>query len=507
MKLRKIVFIIVITGIMLVPYLIGLWSIAEDRVFVGFLVNPTDGNSYLAKMQLGLGGDWRFKLPYTAESGEGAYLFLFYIFLGHLCRWTGLAPITIYHLARLLSGVVLFYVLDVFFQEIFGKESPESANKSFYLASIGAGLGWLASFAGVLSSDLWIPEAYPFFSAYATPHFPLGMALLLAIFTVSLREMSWRQYVVLAISGAFLAVIMPFGVVTAGMVLGIQLIWKLIESHKIFWQPVFSALALGGPLLLYQYWATVTDPILAGWNTQNVTTAPEIWELVIGFLPALLLVFWGMRDYRQLFKNEATRLLIIWMLISLGLIYFPFSLQRRFMFALFVPVSGLAVQGLMSSAFNKKQREGMWNALLILSVPTNIILLLSGLYGIQTQDLKLYLTRDEKAVLEWIGENTSKDALILSSPEMGLFIPAQTGRRVLYGHPFETVDADQEKDLVESFYSEASNVFLGDVLKERGIDFIFYGPRETALGYPRVLQNLTVAFSRGEVVLFAVGDY
>jgi len=149
----------------------------------------------------------------------------------------------------------------------------------------------------------------------------------------------------------------------------------------------------------------------------------------------------------------------------------------------------------------------MWNTLLILSVPTNIILLLSGLYGIQTQDLKLYLTRDEKAVLEWIGENTSNDALILSSPEMGLFIPAQTGRRVLYGHPFETVDADQEKELVESFYSESSNAFLGDVLKERGVDFIFYGPRETALGYPRVLQNLTVAFSQGEVALFAVGDY
>ena len=41
--------------------------------------------------------------------------------------------------------------------------------------------------------------------------------------------------------------------------------------------------------------------------------------------------------------------------------------------------------------------------------------------------------------------------LILSSPEMGLFIPAQTGRRVLYGHPFETVNADAEKDLVLVF--------------------------------------------------------
>jgi len=427
--------------------------------------------------------------------------------LGHLCRWTGLSTIVMYHLARLLSGGVLFYALDVFFQEVFCNESSELADKSYYLATIGSGLGWVASFAGVLSSDLWIPEAYPFFSAYATPHFALGMALLLIIFTISLRETGWWQCVTLVITGTFLAVIMPFGVVTAGIVLGIELICKFIGSHKFVWQPVFFTLALGGPLLLYQYWAAVTDPVLAGWNSQNVTTAPEIWELIIGFLPALLLVFWGMRDYRQLFKNNATRLLIIWMLISLVLIYFPFSLQRRFVFALYVPVAGLAVQGLMSSAHKKRQSERIWCMLLLLSVPTNIILLLSGLYGIQTQDQKLYLTRDENAVLEWISENTASDALILSSPETGLFIPAQTGRRVLYGHPFETVDANREKDLVESFYSESSNAFLDNVLKERDVDFIFYGPREAALGYPEVLQNLKVAISQGEVALFAVGDH
>ena len=507
MKPRKIFYILVVVVITILPYMAGFLSSGEDRVFVGFLVNPYDGNSYLAKMQLGLRGGWKFHLPYTADSGNGAYLFLFYIFLGHLSRWLGLAPITMFHLARVLSGVTLFVVLHVFYDTVYGRGNSEAANKAFYLAVVGSGLGWVASFAGMLSPDLWIPEAYPFFSAYATPHFPLGMALLLVTFTISLQELNWLRIVTLVISGGLLGVIMPFGVVLTGIVLTVQAVCEAIQSHKIVWLPVFSSLSIGGPLVLYQYWATLSDPILAGWNVQNVTPAPKILELVLGFLPVLFVALWGMVNYRQLWQNPAIRLLNVWVLTSLVLVYSPFSLQRRFMFALFVPVAGLAVQGLMSAQLKKKQKMYVWYALLFLSIPTNVILVLSGLYGIQKQDPRLYLTGHEKAVLEWVDENTPDDALILSSPEIGLFIPAQTGRKVLYGHPFETVNAEEEKFFVESFF--AGNLGEEDgmrSIKGRGVDFIFYGPREAKLGYPDGLEKMKVVFRQGEVVLFAVGD-
>ncbi len=53
-----------------------------------FLFGSDDGYSYLAKMRLGLRGDWLFTLRYTAEPHSGALLFLPYIALGKL---TGLA--------------------------------------------------------------------------------------------------------------------------------------------------------------------------------------------------------------------------------------------------------------------------------------------------------------------------------------------------------------------------------------------------------------------------------
>lgn len=108
---------------------------------------------------------------------------------------------------------------------------------------------------------------------------------------------------------------------------------------------------------------------------------------------------------------------------------------------------------------------------------------MASLSGIQTHNLKIYLSESEKDALEWIEENTSPDSIILSSPEMGLFIPAQTGRRVIYGHPYETINALEVEMLVSEFYtgilSEAETRYF---IEESHIDFMMVGPRERSFG-------------------------
>jgi len=69
------VFYGIVSGVFLVasllPYLVAARSGGEELVFGGFLLNPIDGNSYLAKMQQGYAGTWRFTLPYTAQKSAG----------------------------------------------------------------------------------------------------------------------------------------------------------------------------------------------------------------------------------------------------------------------------------------------------------------------------------------------------------------------------------------------------------------------------------------------------
>jgi signal peptidase I len=81
--LRKaIVLSVGVALLTLIPYVISNSMVDPDSMFSGFLLNPVDGFSYLAKMQQGSSGDWLFHLPYAAEPGEGALLFIYYIHLG-----------------------------------------------------------------------------------------------------------------------------------------------------------------------------------------------------------------------------------------------------------------------------------------------------------------------------------------------------------------------------------------------------------------------------------------
>jgi len=143
------------------------------------------------------------------------------------------------------------------------------------------------------------------------------------------------------------------------------------------------------------------------------------------------------------------RVLLVWCLAGIILLYLPIGLQRRLMIGLMIPLAGLSALGLQYLSFGSVRRQlGLTGLLFLLAVPTNLIVLLAGVHGVLVHDSLLYLTRAESQGLNWLAEHTPNSALVLASPEMGLFIPAYSGQRVIYGHPFETRQAEDMKGLV-----------------------------------------------------------
>ncbi len=173
------------------------------------------------------------------------------------------------------------------------------------------------------------------------------------------------------------------------------------------------------------------------------------------------------------------------------------------MMGLFVPLAGLAALGFEHLAAGSRRRAfSLGVVLLILSLPTTWLVLLSAQHGIQTHEPLLYLTRSEQKALDWLGSNTPSDALVLAGPDTGLFIPAQTGRRVLYGHPFETVNAEVEKaDVTEYFRSGGENPPL---TAQYPINYILVGPRERKLGNFLALTDLQIVYQADDVTIYAV---
>jgi len=496
-----IVFLLMIT----MPYLYAANVASGKYTFGGFLLNPIDGNSYLAKMYEGWRGEWRFTLPYTAEDSRGGYLFFLYLALGHLARVMGGSRILLFHLARIAASLVMLASLHRFLGSTI--DDKRVILTAFSIAVLGSGMGWIALMFGLFTSDFWVAEAYPFLSAYANPHFPLGLALLLYVFTFNQdkkqenRKVWWK----ILLAAFLMGLVMPFGVVLALLVLLAVAAWELYPRFDKFknstnlWR-AFWVLLGGVPVLFYDLWVIHQDRLLSVWNAQNKTPSPSLVDLLISLSPVLFLavlaVPWVIRS-----ESSNIRLLIVWSLIGLVLLYIPWDLQRRFMMGIFIPLSTLAAIGLGKIAKSARAYSLLSVILILFIIPTNIIVLLASLQGAAKHDKQLYLTKEELQAYQWIEANTMPDALILAAPENGLLIPGYTGRRVFYGHPFETPNSEHELNRVMSF-------FQGDMDQTSSLlsqaDYLYIGPRERELGWKSAPVKLHIVYENPVVTLYGV---
>ncbi len=501
---------VLIVGLSCLPYLYAWLSTPADTFYTGLIVNPYDGNSYLAKMRQGARGEWLFHLPYTPEEHPGAFIYTFYLFLGHLAAWTGLPLILVYHLARVLSGVFLLLVAYRF-AALFLEDIGERRT-AFLLIGLSSGLGWLAS-PFLLTPDLWIPEAVTFYAIFTNPHFPLVVALMLLIFAHVVEGRLWWA----CLASFLLAVIQPFGLLTIYAVLGGYLALRWIMDKRFPRLEVIITVASGVvtvPLIIYDFYVFTSNPAMKAWAAQNLTLSPPPWHFALGyglvFVLALAGLVWSIRERCNL-------LLATWVVVNVSLLYAPFSLQRRLVTGLHIPLCILAAVGLCR--YLLPRRPLLRNVIIALTLPTNILLLVASTGGAARHEHPLHVYRAEKEALDWLRENTAPHEVVLASPGEdspgpfpfpgnGLLIPAWAGNRVLYGHPFETIEAEEKRAQVKTFFARETEAQVRrEILERYDVDYVFYGPQERASGADlEGLPFLTAVYRNDLVTIYRCSD-
>jgi hypothetical protein len=521
-----------VVGVILasLPYLIVLWATPPDLAYTGFLTNPEDGNTYLAKMRQGQRGAWRFRLAYTAEPHEGEYIFLYYIALGQLARLLGLdapgALIWLWHAARAVNGLILlltlYYAIAHWFHDVALRRF------AFAITALGSGLGWLVALLGSTTVDLWVPEGYVWYSVFANPHFPLAIALMLLVLVWSVTPWGERRaralpLVQVGLGTVALGLVLPLGLLNLGAALATYALFLWIQRRRLPWQEIASGAVIaltGGPFVLNAYLATVRNPMMALWSAQNQTPSPPPWDYAVGYGIVLLLAAVGARAALRR-RRDSDWALVIWAVSTAVLLYLPFGLQRRLVFAWIVPLGMLATRG-WDALRRREGRRGRvprragrvatragprGAAVWALVALTPVFLVLISVAGALGHHPLIFMDRDEKATLDWLadGANAGASDLVVAAPRTGLFIPAWSGQRVWYGHSFETAHGDRRRAQLAAFYRDGDRSLLDQPPPLRA-HFVWYGPREAALSEGRWQPDpdWRIAFQQGAVTLYAL---
>jgi hypothetical protein len=446
---------LLIVGLVSLPYLAGWLLTPAGYHFTGLLVNPIDGHSYLAKIGQGAAGSWLFRLPYTSEPHEPVLVFTYHLALGHLAPAN--SPLTwvwLYHLARSFFGVAVllaFYGTASFFMQ-----DVAQRRLAFLFAGLASGLGWLVG----SGPDLTVPEAVTFASLLVNGHFgATSLLILLAIVGITVAPAGKRWWGLLVIVGASLAMIQPYALLVVGLAAGGWVTARGIQERRLPRLPsgrlVLVALA-ASPILIYYLWMLRTNPHISRWMAQNITPSPPLWQWLSAYgilVPLAAAGAWRSATRR----TPADWLLLAWAGGQLALMLFPISLQRRLSTGLHLPLCLLAAVGwreVIAHRLAARRRRVLEAALLLIAFPSNLLLLLAGPHAVLTRDPYVLLSDDQWEAMAWLREQVPAEAVVLTDDELGTIVPAWGGgARVVYGHPFETLEAEDKRTAVNQFCS------------------------------------------------------
>ncbi len=491
--------------------------------FMGVLHNFQDGATYISKMRLGYEGNWLVYFQHTPEPHIGAFIQVIYLLLGHVARLLSFPPIVVFHVARMLASLFMYGALYQLGATIWTR--VRARRVFFVIAVLGAGLGWL--FAPLLQDtafpDLAVPEAFPFYSTFMNVHFPLTigcLALVIGLFITAYRpgsegdpsvDSAWPLASLLSIA---LALLYPQALVPIGgaLILYVGIVgWRdqRVPLRMLRW--LLALILPAVPIAGYYIITVIYNPAMALWNSQNQTFAPTPPELLIGLGIPLLVALPGIYRAVRRFERDGDRLMLLWLLVMVVALYLPLNVQRRFVVGLMIPVAYFATRAIEDVWLPHISRR--WRPILIcifiplISVSQVLMLflpVLPAITGYPQAVVGIFLESDYSSTYRWLEDRTRDTDAVLAAPLVSIWIPGWAGARSVYGHPYETLEAEKKQRQVLDWYSGATTgTACGALLGQYDVRYILYGPEEEKLGQTACLDGLRQLAQSGSVAIYA----
>ena len=329
--------------------------------------------------------------------------------------------------------------------------------------------------------------------------------------------------------------------------------------------------------LLYQYWIFSSETTFAEWAkmTKIVSTSPYSFVIGYGFL--FIMALYG--AYRMFADpGDGALIVLSWLVIGFLLYYFPVTFQARVIMGYHIPVAIAAAYGFWSALENIRVRyrliflaafalpavyplamfltqqgfrisipaagealgclapvlgavlcgalaciagDRRRNMLLIavafflLTIPSSVRTVINFSVSPPLMREGYYIEKGEVDAVSRLGEMSTSADIILSSQDIGSYIPGHIGCYVYIGHGSETIDLERKKIELRKFLDSATgHAWRRAFLSGNGIDYVYVGRYERRLkkaegdGFvdfdPSTAPYLERVYSRDGVEIFKV---
>ncbi len=433
-----------------VPYLYAYAVQPPGHVFMGFFYLGDDANTYLAKMRQGWEGSWSWQNRYTTESSPAAYLFMFWIVLGHLAALLNLPLIVVFHLARV--GAAFALMAAAWFMICHFIEDHATRRFAFLFCAVGLGMGYVIQALGhpvifghqTDTLDWRMPELTAFYSVLALPHFAWSGVFAAAGIGLTFKAIQRGSLLLAILAGlAWLgqASIHPQMPILMGGATAIALLLRPASPRG--WIAAGIAFAIPAPYILYSYLAFIGNPEVQRWTFHSKNALPpESISLLFAIAPQLVLALIGLPGALRRRTREDV-FLVAWLVLLAAILYLPNpagDLRRRFLDGLYLPLVILAARAMYDTIL-PRLRSARARALVPFSYVSfaaigSAFLVLAPIAVAANPQYSV--TRAEFDGLNWLG--TEPAGRVLAMPGVGLYIPAYSPDTVYVGHYDETFD-------------------------------------------------------------------
>lgn len=497
------IFALVIALITSLPYAVGVLNAPDDGQYSGAAALPggaqVDFNSHMAKLWQGSRGQLNYELLFTHEEHSALPTVQgFYVVLGTVGAILPLNMAMIYHIARFLLTIGVVLAMWRFACRFF--EKPMERWLALFFGVLVNGWSWLLFFIApemtqqVAPIEFWLMDAWNLMGAFYMPHFSAAIILQITAFLIydawiHRKGNATQQITLLTLILLADAIIQPYVVLLTFPLFGIMTLYHIWKTGGFtFQRALWLIIPAGthGGIVIYQFLAISGDPIWANFTAQNITASPPPIYYLLGYLPLLLPILFGWRKIRDAVRNDSIWLLpLLWVVIVTLLLYAPFPTQRRYLLGVQTPLAVLATIG-FSRVWLRRLSSRLRPLISVgyigfASVATLLVILSNSTALANPQNNPdLFYSADELAGYQWLRENTSIDALILTTLDptgsgSGGRLVAMAGRRVFIGHWIETANFTGKINQLRQFYNpETDDDWRQSFLTEINADYIWY---------------------------------